>query len=323
MVSGFLGTLISLERAVALKYKWSYIAPASIALGTLLFIILPQPGLAAALLILLGGVTFAAISIVIVKKFSIFPSYVIASGILLWFFGNILWFSGMPIPRLVEFWAGFLVFVIAGERLELSRVLKITSLARFLFSIFLITILAGIIVSVGSLSLGFKICGIGMIFLSLWLVKNDLATKTLRHPGLHRYISFSLLAGYFWMAVSGILSIIYGGAEAGPFYDAILHSLFLGFVFSMIFGHAPIIFPAILGTPIQFRPSFYVNLILLHLSLILRITGDLTLWIPGRLWGGMLNGAAIVIFLVNTVISIFFAKPNAQLAGKASQQKRH
>jgi len=321
MVSGFLGTLISLERAVALKYGWSYIAPALIALGTLLIIVFPHPGLLPPLLILFGGMIFIAISIVIINKFSIFPSYIIGSGVLLWFIGNILWFSGMAISGLVGFWAGFLIFVIAGERLELSRVLKITARARFLFSAFLIIILAGIILSVFNLNWGYRISGIGMIFLSLWLFKNDLAIKTLRHHDLHRYISLSLLAGYFWLAVSGILSLVYGGVGAGPFYDAILHSLFIGFVFSMIFGHAPIIFPAILGTPIQFRPAFYIHLVLLHLTLMLRIVGDLTLWIPGRYWGGMLNGVAIIIFLLNTIISIFLTRPGVRLPGKVSESK--
>lgn len=316
MVSGFLGTLISLERAVALKYSWSYFAPTLVALGTLLVIVLPQPGIIAPLFILSGGLIFVAISIVIIWRFSIFPAYIIGSGVLLWFTGNVLWFSGVPIPRVVGFWAGFLIFVIAGERLELSRVLKITSITRLLFSVFLITILTGVIAAIFNLSVGFKISSVGMILLSLWLFKYDLATKTLRHPGLHRYISLSLLAGYFWLAVSGILSIAYGGVGAGPFYDAILHSLFLGFVFSMIFGHAPIIFPAILGTPIQFRRSFYIHLVLLHLTLVLRITGDLMLWIPGRYWGGMLNGIAIIIFLVNMVMSVLLSGRNARLPGK-------
>lgn len=313
MISGFLGTLISLERAVALKYGWSYVAPATIALGSLLFIILPQPTLLPSLLLLFGGLIFLVISIVIIRKFSIFPSYVIGAGVLLWLIGNLLWFAGIKIPNLVGFWAGFLIFVIAGERLELSRVLKITPGMHLLFSLFLTIILVGIVLSIFNLNWGSRITGIGMIFLSLWLFKNDLAMKTLRHPGLHRYISLSLLAGYFWLGVSGVLIIIHGGAAAGPYYDAILHSLFIGFVFSMIFGHAPLIFPAILGVSIQFRKIFYFHLILLHLTLIVRIMGDIIPWIPGRYWGGTLNGVAIVAFLLSTVLSILFAKKAEKL----------
>ena len=61
--------------------------------------------------------------------------------------------------------------------------------------------------------------------------------------------------------------------SAGPIYDAILHALFLGFTFGMIFGHAPIIFPAVLGRPLPYRPAFYLHLILLQATLLLRIGG--------------------------------------------------
>jgi len=36
--------------------------------------------------------------------------------------------------------------------------------------------------------------------------------------------------------------------------------------------------------------------------------GDIIPWIPGRYWGGTLNGVAIIAFLLITVLSILFAK---------------
>ena len=45
------------------------------------------------------------------------------------------------------------------------------------------------------------------------------------------------------VAASGLLFVIYSPMETGPRYDAALHTFFIGFVFSMIFGHAPVIFP--------------------------------------------------------------------------------
>jgi hypothetical protein len=72
----------------------------------------------------------------------------------------------------------------------------------------------------------------------------------------------------------------------------------------MIFGHAPIIFPAILGVPITYHGTFYVHLILLHLSLMIRLLGDLTDQLDIRRWGGFLNELAILLFLGMTVYSI-------------------
>jgi succinate dehydrogenase hydrophobic anchor subunit len=121
---------------------------------------------------------------------------------------------------------------------------------------------------------------------------------------LTRYIAICLFGGYFWLAIAGGMFLYHGALYAGPLYDAALHSVFVGFVIAMIFGHAPIIFPAILGAQIKFYPVFYAHLILLHLSLVTRIIGDLTNQMEIRKWGGLLNETAILLFLALTVFSI-------------------
>jgi hypothetical protein len=143
-----------------------------------------------------------------------------------------------------------------------------------------------------------------MLGFCFWLLRYDLVRLTIRKSGLTKFVAISLLTGYLWLGTAGILGLIYGGMEAGPLYDAFLHAIFLGFTFSMIFGHAPIIFPAILKKQITFYPFFYLHLFLLHASLLLRVYSDLTLFIPGRLWGAMLNGAAIVLFFLVTIFSV-------------------
>jgi presenilin-like A22 family membrane protease len=106
-----------------------------------------------------------------------------------------------------------------------------------------------------------------------------------------------LLSGYVWLFVSGLVALIYGAVPAGPVYDAMLHSIFLGFVFAMIFGHAPIIFPAVLEIDIEYKSYFYLPLILLHVSLIIRIGGELMGSGAARLWGGLFNVIAVIIYL--------------------------
>jgi hypothetical protein len=59
----------------------------------------------------------------------------------------------------------------------------------------------------------------------------------------------------------------------------------VGFVFSMIVGHAPVVFPSVSGISIPYRPSFYVHVALLHGALPVRVAGDLTLLGPLRRWG--------------------------------------
>jgi hypothetical protein len=139
-----------------------------------------------------------------------------------------------------------------------------------------------------------------MLALALWLMRRDIARRTVRQDGPPRFIAICLLSGYLWLGVSGIFAVFFGGVMVGPIYDAMLHAIFLGFAVSMIFGHAPIIFPAVLNRQVPFRRGFYVHLLLLHVSLLLRMGGDLAGWWPGRQWGGLSNVVALVIFLANT-----------------------
>jgi hypothetical protein len=122
---------------------------------------------------------------------------------------------------------------------------------------------------------------------------------------LTRYIARCLYAGFIWLIIGGGMMLGIGAQYAGPYYDAVLHIVFVGFVMSMIFGHAPIIFPAILQLQIIFQPAFYLHLLLLHLSLSVRVAGDMAS-APGiRQWGGLLNEVAIVLFLVTTGYAVW------------------
>ena len=88
-------------------------------------------------------------------------------------------------------------------------------------------------------------------------------------------------------------------------YDAMLHAFFLGFTFSMIFAHAPIIFPGVAGLSIRpYHGSLYIWAVLLQLSLGFRIAYDLLMFSEYRKIFGMVNAAVILLFFVNLVILI-------------------
>jgi hypothetical protein len=148
-----------------------------------------------------------------------------------------------------------------------------------------------------------RLAGLGEIGLAFWLLRYDIAWRRLKAGGQARYMAVCLLSGYGWLAIGGLLSIAYGGVMAGPYYDAQLHAVLLGFVLAMIFAHALIIFPAILRIAIVYTPRFYGHLLLLHIGLVLRIASDLLLWMPGRQWGGLLNALAILLLLANLALA--------------------
>lgn len=125
MVSGFLGTLVMLERAVALRRGWMFIPPALTGLGWMLSLALPALSLGA-LLFTLGSLGGIAILAVIVRRETHIYTVTMLVGMVVWFGGNLLWLSGKPIFQIVFAWQAFLILTIVGERLELNRVLRPT-----------------------------------------------------------------------------------------------------------------------------------------------------------------------------------------------------
>jgi hypothetical protein len=314
MIVGFLGTVIGLERAVASKKPWAYGAPLFAALSALVQL----AGLPAR-----WSQSFAVISAVILVAIFCFlwwqqhESYmvIIGLGALIWLIGNSLWFYGYPYFIVAAWWAGFLVLTIAGERLELSRLRRLSVGSRMMFFF----AIAAFVLGLASMSVsqpGSRVAGIGLIAIAAWLLRWDVAWRTLRIAGLPRFMAVALLSGYVWLLAAGVLWIIYAGDfVGGPRYDAMLHSLFLGFVFTMIFAHAPIILPSVMDVSMPFQDSFYAHLVLLHLSLFLRIGADLTRSQPARMWGGLLNVAAILLFLANNIRAVAIGNKAAYSQG--------
>nr|BFE78123.1 hypothetical protein GCM10020093_007240 [Planobispora longispora] len=88
-----------------------------------------------------------------------------------------------------------------------------------------------------------------------------------------------------------------GRAAAGSYlYDAALHALFLGFVMSMVFGHAPVILPAVLRVRLPYRPVLYLPLTVLHAAVAVRVAGDLAGAGGMRTAGGVLAEVALFMF---------------------------
>lgn len=332
MVSGFLGTVISLERAVALRQnlrdsragtvqpnydtRLYYLAPVFAGAGSLALLI-GLPPVVGRGLIALGSVGLVLLFTVIYRLQPNTANATMAGGATAWLVGNLLWLGGTPVNRAVPWWAAFLVLTIAGERLELARVMLWGKGARRHFHLAVALFVLGLLATLTPLGgapveafhLAVRLCGLGLALLALWLARFDVARRTVRKAGLTRYIAACLLPGYAWLGFGGLLWIWFGGAySAGPVYDAMLHSVFLGYVFSMIFGHAPVIIPAVLRVAVPYTPVFYVHLALLHASLLLRITGDLTMNVTARQWGGLFNVVSVLLFVVLTAGSRLLAQ---------------
>ncbi len=89
--------------------------------------------------------------------------------------------------------------------------------------------------------------------------------------------------------------------------------MFVGFVFAMVLGHAPIILPAVLHVAVSFTRVLYAPLAVLHIGLVLRIAGDLLIWEPGRLWGGLIDALAILGFVGIVAASALIRQAPAEI----------
>jgi hypothetical protein len=276
MVSAFFGTVISLERAVALERPWAYAAPLCAGLSGI--VLLAGFGVAGMALMSLAAALFFVSNVVVLQRQRSLETATLLAGAAAWLAGNLMVFYGQAA---VPWWIAFFALTIGAERLELSRYLKRPPAVRVAFMLLAAAILV--------LPPFPAALGAALVLLALWLSVFDLARVTVRQSGLPRYVAVCLLAGYFWLAVGGALMAF------SLAYDAALHAIFVGFVFSMVFGHAPVILPAVLRVRLPYSSWFYFPLILLHASLAVRVA----LSTEAGAWG---NAAAVALFIVTAAL---------------------
>lgn len=278
MVSAFFGSVISLERAAALGRPWAHAAPLCAGLGGLCLL----AGFATAgfALMVLAAAVFGLGGVAVMRRQPSLETATLLAGAAAWLAGNVMLLEGQAA---VPWWIAFFALTVGGERLELSRYLKRAPWVRRSFAL-----LVGLLVIA---PLEPRALGIVLVVLAAWLFAFDLARVTIRQDRLPRYVAACLLAGYFWLGLGGALMAL---ALA---YDAALHAVFLGFVFSMVFGHAPVILPAVLRVRFPYHPALYLPLALLHASLAVRVFVSA----PLGAWG---NAAAIALFIAVSVCLI-------------------
>jgi hypothetical protein len=323
LAAGVLGTLIGLERAVAfgwrsgLRWHPAYIAPAASALGTLWLLIAGMATIPAQVLLTIGAAGLVAVNVAMVRTQRAPETVTMALGAVLLLIGNAAWLAGRPTPLVVHWWVGFLVLTIVGERLEIARIRRPGPNASRLFTVIVAAYLVALVAIAADADVGIRLSGLALLALAAWLLRFDVAWLTIHNPGLPRFVAICLLAGYGWLVVGGALALTSGLLWAGLVYDALLHALLLGFVFSMILGHAPIIIPAILGLPIGFHVIAYLPLVVLQLSTVLRVAGDLLPDPDLRMLGGLLAAVAILLEAVAVGVMVVTGRRAraARLAG--------
>ena len=301
MTGGFLGTLITLERTVGMPSNWWRLFPLLSGLGTLMLLSgRMTEGVGA---FLLGGAGLVVVYLHQMTNHREPYWYVLLAGAVCWVVGNLLLLRTGLVPAASTWWAGFILLTIVGERLELTRYLPVPRWAKGVLWTLLSMYVCGLVLPFHGA--GRVMLGAATIATSLWLLRYDMARVAIRKAGFHRYIGAGLLVGYGWLLLQGIMLIAI--PDHPLFYDLFVHAFFLGFAFSMIWAHAPIILPGVLRSPHRpFHPILWAGWTLFQLTLIGRMAFALMKDVELRMAFGIANGFVIIaMFLMMAGIMVW------------------
>lgn len=309
LVSGVFGTLVALERAVAFGRRWPYAAPALSASGTIL-LLAGAPNAAGAWAYVVAAAVLTVASLAAVWRQPAAFTASIATGAAAWLAGSVAWALGEPVPDLAGWWLAFLVLTVAGERLELSRLMPRSRLGLPIYLLATGAFLTGAREGLHT-ARGAYLAGFGLLALTAWLARHDIALRTVHFGGQPRFMAICMLAGYAWLGAAGLLLLAVPPGTDAFGYDMALHAVLLGFILSMVFGHALIILPAVARIRARFDPALYAPLAALHASVALRIVSDLLGAEAGRRWSGLLTAAAVAGFAACIAVSTRRARRRA------------
>ncbi|TXI60725.1 MAG: hypothetical protein E6Q48_07310 [Limnohabitans sp.] len=265
LMAGFFGTLIALERAVALhRGLW---VPALAGLGGLTGWVLGAWQIASVLWVL-SALGLLGLYLWAGWRRAVSQSLLIeASGAMALVLANLAFGWGLSVQARLA-WSAFLVLTIAGERRELGRLLRLPGFAHPALAV----VLSGLFMSVllclrmpDAAQILWWLCAAA---LSVWLLRFDLARYQWRARGWAGHTAICLTVGYGWLALAAVVGL------AG--WPVAWHLLWLGFVMAMVFGHAPIMLPALAGWRPQPTRAALWPLGLLGLSLLLRLGGSVS-----------------------------------------------
>lgn len=270
MASGFFGTLISLERAVADGRLAALLVPALSAAGAVL--LLSGYAEATAPLFLAAGVGLTLLTALATWKLPTLFTGLMTAAAALWPLGTLFWISGRTLAEVGYVWLGFLILTVVAERIELSRLLRPTLAARGLLIV--LVALFALALALGQPWQGSTLLSVALAGIALWLLREDIALRTVRTHGFARFSALMLICGYGWLIVAAASLSLLPPGESMYGHDAAIHAIAVGFILSMVFAHAPIILPAVTGAPVRYVPILYVPAMLLQIAIGLRITFD-------------------------------------------------
>ena len=319
MLYGFLGTAITLERAVALRSDkasvtwWGFVAPAASGLGVIAALIgtamsgSPFTRIIPAALWVLSMLALVVIYLVIWTRQQTFFLLIQILGAVAGLIGITLWGRGLDVPLVVPWWTAFLVLTILGERLELARIAFVSNALQVRVFVEALVYFTALSASMFAPTWGYPLMGLALAVLIVDVGSHDVAFKTVRTQGLAKFMGTAMLGGYAWALLAAGIWVVRGPVYWGYAYDTSVHALTIGFALSMVMAHAPIILPAVVRREVPYSPALWAVWGLLQAGLLIRVISGARVGMgqDGAFgswqFGGALDVFTVVAFVVTTL----------------------
>lgn len=224
----------------------------------------------------------------------------------------------------------FPIIYVLAERMELGFVsgmkTGIMKAQAFIAWVTILLAFAAAEIHVAPYSQALMIASILLLFsLTMVSVRFDPAFRKLRRQG--RFQSFmraGVLLSFFWLILGLILFVLQVVVGHG-FLDAATHSIALGFIGTFIVAHSPVIFPLTLKKRARQEKVTYLPLIVLTLSNLMRVFGDLASHFSGAGFiasylSGYILLIAIVAFIYNLRRIMVSATPEVKMNGTPQEE---
>ncbi len=308
MVGAFLGTLIIFERMFALPVKWLIWVPYTWGISAILIHLGYPPFKILNIVSLLGWGVHRFISYRTFKHLwnplVEFLSYGVLS-VALFSEGGL---AGSVESALAGF--SFVIAVIGVERIELTLGFKKIS-AKIVYAS-LIIYLGISIINLFFYIIPLQIVGAILFLVCLGLIYNDsaviasfksLLSKTAQ-TSLHKFSRETLTVAYLWLIFSSVSLILWNQIQPMS-KDIVFHSIGLGFIFTMILSHAPIV----LGSTLAKMPKRAPSKVLFYLFqsvTIARIIFDLLVdkFVELWAWSGWITGTLHFIIFILYILNL-------------------
>ncbi len=285
MMMGFISGIIVVERANTLKDP--FLTAASIAFPAGGFLLIAGIDFAAYYAWFFGSLLFVMWSVSFLAKYrGRYSGFFFLFSSFLNFLGVCFYAFGYPATFYVYSWVGFIVCFICGERMDMLQISRPSSLSRLAAFASPAAALAGVIL------VRKELMALFFLLLLLAVTRHDLAIRMYRRPGFSRFLSIGVITAYAWLTAAVPIWTLSSS------WDAMLHTIFLGFVGTMILAHGPVVLPAVLKIKHFFSPLLYIPFIILQTSTILRIWSGVFIRVDAWALSGLATISAVAIYVL-------------------------